>query len=234
MYRDWRGVLYPDGLPQRAWLPHYAESFPTVELNNSFYRLPERDQFARWAAETPDDFEFSVKVSRYLTHIRRLRDPAEPISRFIDHAEGLGAKLGPSLVQLPPNLQVDLDRLDDLLHRWPSRHPLAFEPRHPSWFCAQVRARLEHANVALCLTDRRGHRPEPRWATADWGYVRLHEGRAHPAPAYGRDALRSWRRRITALWPTGATVYVYFNNDHGGAAVVNARTMQRAASAARA
>jgi uncharacterized protein YecE (DUF72 family) len=104
---------------------------------------------------------------------------------------------------------------------------LAFEPRHPSWFCAAVRQRLEHANVALCLTDRRNHRPEPEWATADWGYVRLHEGRARPQPSYGREALRSWARRIDELWPTGTSVHVYFNNDPGGAAVRNARTMIR-------
>jgi uncharacterized protein YecE (DUF72 family) len=227
MYDDWRGRFYPKDLPRTRWLAHYAERHPCVELNNSFYRLPTRDRFERWAEQVPDEFVFAVKVSRYLSHIKRLVDPAEPVERFLDRAVGLGRHFGPSLLQLPPNLPRDDERLRAVLRCWPTRrHRLAIEFRHDSWFCAEVRDQLERAGVALCLTDRRSQRPEPAWATADWGYVRLHEGTASPWPSYGRRALRSWAERMRSLWPDG-DVWVFFNNDQRGAAIHDADTLTR-------
>src|ERR1700753_3701891 len=111
-YRDWRPQFYPAGLPQRAWLPHYAETFDVVEVDNAFYRLPEKDTFRRWHDDTPDGFTFAVKMSRYLTHVKRLKDPEEPVGRFLDRAAGLDGKLGPVLLQLPPTLKADADALD--------------------------------------------------------------------------------------------------------------------------
>jgi len=230
-YRDWRGGLYPDGLPQRAWLGHYAERFATVEVNNAFYRLPERPTFERWREQTPDGFVVAVKVSRYLTHVRRLRDPAEPVARLVDRAAGLGDRLGPYLLQLPPTLRAEPDRLDACLRAFPAGARVAVEPRHDSWWSDEVRALLERHSAALCWADRGGRPLTPLWRTAPWGYVRLHEGTASPRPSYGRSALASWLDRIDDAWPGArrADVFVYFNNDHGGAAVRNARTLVRMA-----
>jgi uncharacterized protein YecE (DUF72 family) len=221
-YRDWRGSVYPAGLPQRDWLAWYSARFATVEVNATFYRLPEAATFARWGATVPDDFVVATKMSRFLTHVRRLRDPAEPVARFFDRAAPLGPKLGPVLVQLPPDQQVEPGRLRALLEAWPPGRRMAFEPRHRSWFTPEVERVLADHGVALARTDRRGRRPEPAWVTADWGYVRLHEGTASPRPSYGDRALRSWIERISAGWPDGADVFVYFDNDPGGCAVRDA------------
>jgi uncharacterized protein YecE (DUF72 family) len=217
-YRDWRGRWYPAGVPQRLWLEHYAGHFGVVEINNAFYRLPERSTFARWRERTPAGFRFAVKMSRYLTHVKRLRDPAEPVARFLERADALGDKLGPVLLQLPPTLRADLAALDATLARFPARVRVAVEPRHPTWFTDECRALLERRNAALCWADRRGRPVAPLWVTADFGYLRLHEGRAHPWPRYGRAALESWARRLDAV----REGFVFFNNDPGGAAVTDA------------
>jgi uncharacterized protein YecE (DUF72 family) len=231
-YADWRGALYPEGVPKRAWLERYAGEFPTVEVNNAFYRLPERSVFARWRDETPDGFVVAVKVSRYLTHVRRLRDPDEPVARLLDRAAGLGDRLGPCLLQLPPTLRADVDRLEACLAAFPSGVRVAVEPRHDSWWSDDVRDVLERHDAALCWADRAGRPITPLWRTAGWGYVRLHEGTASPPPSYGRRALATWLDRVDGAWPraTGADVFVYFNNDLGGAAVRNARTLRRVAA----
>ncbi|KPI12793.1 protein of unknown function DUF72 [Actinobacteria bacterium OV450] len=231
-YRDWSGVLYPQGLPRRSWLEAYAEQFATVENNNAFYRLPSPEVFARWRERTPPDFVMAVKASRYLTHIKRLHDPVEPVHRLMTQAAALGDRLGPVLLQLPPTLRADPDALDACLACFPAGTRVAVEPRHASWWSAAVRGVLEDRGAALCWADR-GSRPvTPLWRTADWGYVRFHEGRAAPAPRYGRTALRSWTDRIAGTWPADAEVFAYFNNDHGGAAVVDARAFTRLVRAA--
>jgi uncharacterized protein YecE (DUF72 family) len=232
-YKDWRGRFYPTGLPQRRWLEHYAERFATVEINNAFYRLPERDTFVAWRRRTPDDFCVVVKVSRYLTHIKRLRDPAEPVARFVERATGLGDRLGPVLLQLPPSLRADAGALADTLSLFPREIRVAVEPRHPSWWTPKIRTVLEEHRAALCWADR-GSRPvTPLWRTTDFGYLRLHEGRARPWPRYGGTALRSWLDRLAAAygWADGSGVpaYVFFNNDPGGAAITDALAMAAAA-----
>lgn len=220
-YADWRGVLYPPDLPQRLWLERYGESFDTVENNNAFYRLPTWDTFAAWRDRTPPGFVMAVKASRFLTHVKRLKDPEEPVERLLGAAEGLGAKLGPILVQLPPTLRADPDRLARCLRGFPARIRVAVEPRHSSWWNTEVRDVLERSGAALCWTDRLGRPLTPLWRTADWGYVRFHEGAAHPWPSYGDQALRAWVRRIGETWGDDDS-FVYFNNDPGGAAVRNA------------
>jgi uncharacterized protein YecE (DUF72 family) len=221
-YRDWRGRLYPHGLPQRRWLEHYAQRFATVELNNAFYRLPERATFEAWQARTPAGFVVAVKASRYLTHIKRLRDPDEPVARLLDHARGLGPRLGPVLLQLPPSLRVDIPLLDRCLSCFPADIRVAVEPRHRSWWTPAVAETLTAHSAALCWADRRGRPVTPLWRTAGWGYLRMHEGVSTPRPRYGVRALRSWAQRIAGCWPDDADVYVYFNNDPGGAAVEDA------------
>lgn len=217
-YRDWRGRFYPEGLPQRLWLEHYAGHFPVVEVNNAFYRLPEKSTFEQWRERTPDGFRFAVKMSRYLTHVKRLRDPAEPVGRFLERADALGAKLGPVLLQLPPTLKADLGALDETLAQFPERVRVVVEPRHPTWFTGECRALLEKRGAALCWADRLGRPVTPLWVTAGFGYLRLHEGRANPRPRYGRTALQAWLRRLHAV----REGFVFFNNDHGGAAVTDA------------
>jgi uncharacterized protein YecE (DUF72 family) len=223
-YRDWRGVLYPPGLAQRGWLECYAARYGTVENNAAFYRLPSQETFAGWRARTPDGFVMAVKASRYLTHVRRLRDPAEPVERLLRAASGLGDRLGPVLLQLPPNLPADVRALDDCLREF-ARLPgtrVAVEFRHPSWWTEQARQALERHGAALCWADRLGVPVTPLWRTADWGYLRFHEGTAQPWPRYDERALRSWVLRTARAWPGDADVFAYFNNDQGGAALHDA------------
>jgi uncharacterized protein YecE (DUF72 family) len=225
-YRDWRGPVYPPGLPVGRWLESYAERFATVESNNAFYRLPERRTFEGWAERTPDDFVMAVKVSRYLTHINRLLAPAEPVERFVGRIRGLGPKLGPVLLQLPPQLRCDRDRLAATLDRFPADIRVAVEFRHESWFRDEIRELLIDRDAALCLADRRGVLGET-WRTADWTYLRFHEGRARPRPSYGRAALAQWAGRLAAGWSANEDCYVYFNNDPGAAAPRDAARFAR-------
>jgi uncharacterized protein YecE (DUF72 family) len=224
-YADWRGRFYPAGLPQRRWLEHLARTFPTVEVNSAFYRLPERTTFEGWAAQAPDDFVFAVKASRYLTHVRRLREPAEPVARFLDRARGLGGKLGPVLLQLPPNLRADADLLEATLAQFPAGVRVVVEPRHSSWWMPGIEGVLRAHGAALCWADRGGRPITPLWRTAEFGYLRMHAGRASPAPRYGVGSIDAWLQRLSPY--SGSDAYVYFNNDHGGAAVADAEVMVR-------
>ncbi len=198
-----------------------------MEANSAFYRLPQRDVFQRWAEQTPPGFLMAVKVSRYLTHIRRLAGPAEPVARFLDRAQGLGDRLGPVLLQLPPTLRADAGLLDATLREFPSAIRVVVEPRHDSWWHDEIRAVLSARGAALCWADREARPVTPLWRTADFGYLRMHEGRASPPPSYGDRAIDSWLQRLDREFSERQDVYVYFNNDHGGAAVRNALTMAR-------
>ncbi|SHN35939.1 DUF72 domain-containing protein [Cryptosporangium aurantiacum] len=227
-YRDWRERFYPTDVPQRSWLEYYATRFPTVEVNNAFYRLPEKSTFADWRARTPDGFVVTVKASRYLTHVKRLAEPEEPVARLMDRAAALGDRLGPVLLQLPPTLRADASVLDACLAAFPPSTRVAVEPRHESWWSTEVREVLEKHGAALCWADRLGRPVTPRWRTTDWGYLRLHEGRANPRPRYGRQALQTWADRLTHTYTAREDVYVYLNNDPGGAAIVDAEAIARA------
>jgi uncharacterized protein YecE (DUF72 family) len=226
-YRDWRERFYPKGVAQKRWLEHYADRFQTVESNNAFYMLPKPETFRAWAERTPDDFVMAVKVNRYITHIRRLRDTAEPSRRYLEHCRNLGAKLGPVLLQLPPNLKADVANLGATLDAL-AGPPLAVEFRHESWHTDETRAALEARNVALCLADRGAKPVTELWRTADWGYVRFHEGTATPHPCYGRTSLSTWAQRIADMWGPDGNVYVYFNNDPRCCAVRDAKVFARA------
>jgi uncharacterized protein YecE (DUF72 family) len=217
-YKDWRGAFYPPGVPQRRWLEHYAQQFATVENNGTFYRLPARETFASWRERVPEDFVFAVKASRYLTHVLRLRDPAQPVRRLLDAAAGLGDRLGPVLLQLPPDLRAAPDLLRECLRQFPPSVRVAVEPRHESWWTAEVRDVLGAADAALCWADRTGSAVTPLWRTAGWGYLRLHEGDGTPWPSYREATLRAWAERIIATWPADGDVFVYFNNDQNAAA----------------
>ena len=237
-YQDWRGSFYPAGVPGTRWLEQYATRFPTVENNGTFYRLAAPATFAGWASRTPDGFVMAVKASRYLTHIRRLRDPAEPVARLLAAAAGLRDRLGPVLLQLPPTMQAAPAVLDQCLHEFsaqartlamPANPRVCVEFRHQSWETPEVEAILTRHKAALCWSDRLGRPLGPLWRTADWGYLRFHEGAASPWPRYGARALRTWLDRVAEKWPPEADVFAYFNNDQHAAAPADAAALQAAA-----
>jgi uncharacterized protein YecE (DUF72 family) len=220
-YSSWKGTFYPQDVPQRAWLRYFAENFPTVEVNNSFYMLPKPSSFERWRDETPDAFVVTVKASRYITHIRRLRDCADSVATFWERARLLGPKLGPVLFQLPPRFAADVALLKAFVRILPDGIHPAFEFRDRSWEREDVYEVLDSAGAAFVLADRPGARV-PDVLTGGWSYVRFHQGRPGVAD-YPREKLRRWATRIVST-PSRRT-YVYFNNDPGGAAVRDALTL---------
>ena len=213
-YKHWKGDFYPAGLREAAWLDWYARSFDTVELNNSFYRLPEKHTFQGWHERSPPGFLFAVKASRYLTHLKKLKDPAEPLRRFFERAEGLGSKLGPVLYQLPPRWPADADRLRAFVRCLPKQHRHAIEFRDPTWYAARVLEVLESHGVALCLHDMHGSATW-RQRLGPFVYVRFH-GTTKYGGRYGDDDLGGWAEWIRAEHHAGRDVFAYFNNDVGG------------------
>ena len=200
--------------------------FETVELNVTFYRMPSETAFRAWARKAPDGFVFAVKASRYLTHVKRLVDPEEPVAFLVQRARLLGEHLGPILLQLPPDMPLDLSRLRATLDAFPAGLRIAVEPRHASWFVDGTRELLTAHGAALCWADRRGP-VTPLWRTAEWGYVRFHQGRASPRPCYGEASLATWATRIAETWGRSADAYAYFNNDHRACALRDAATFAR-------
>ena len=223
-YQHWKGRFYPERERESGWLVRYAEAFDTVEVNATFYRLPRRRAVAGWVERTPGEFTFAVKASRYLTHVKRLRDLPAGFARLEECLEPLRAaqKLGPILWQLPESFRRDDDRLAGALERLPEgRH--AFEFRHSSWFDEDVYALLRANRAALVVADRAGL-PEAPWVdTAGWWYLRLHHGRAGRRGNYSRGELERWAARLRRR---RGDAFVYFNNDWEGFAPENAATLR--------
>jgi uncharacterized protein YecE (DUF72 family) len=221
VYRHWRnGVFYPAGLPAREELGYYASRFRTVELNNPFYRLPTAEMFQRWRDSTPPDFQFAVKASRYISHVKRLRNVADELALFLDRADHLGPKLGPILFQLPPTQQLEPARLEDFLALLSKARRWVIEFRHPSWHTSEVYRLLTDHGVALCIPVGGGLHPD-RITTASFTYLRMHRGQ-EPGGGFTPDELVSWAAQIRALRGAGKEIYVYFNNDWGGYAIRDA------------
>jgi uncharacterized protein YecE (DUF72 family) len=226
-YAHWRdGVFYPPRCPARLWLEFYARHFDTVEVNATFYRLPTVKAVQGWVDQTPDNFVFAVKGSRYLTHIKRLTDLEGGLARFYERIEPLvrSPKLGPVLWQLPPTFRRDDERLARALERLPSgRH--CFEFRHPSWFADDVMRLLREEDVALVIGDRpQVHGFQTHELTTDWTFVRFHAGTRGRRGNYSETELREWAARISS-WPVEET-FLYFNNDWEGFAPRNATRLR--------
>lgn len=226
MYRHWRGDFYPEGRPVSDWFEHYASVFDTVEINNSFYRLPEAETFAAWARRAPGGFLFAVKASRFLTHLKKLKDPEEPLNRFFERARCLGKTLGPVLYQLPPRWPVDLARLETFVNALPRgvRHVIEF--RDPSWYRQDVLDVLERSGVSLCLHDMQGS-ATGRLRIGPCAYVRFH-GVTRYGGRYGDEELAPWAEWLAGEQQAGRDLFAYFNNDIGGHAprdAVRLRTM---------
>jgi uncharacterized protein YecE (DUF72 family) len=226
-YRHWRDVFYPRKVRQADWLAYYAERFSTVEINATFYRLPNPERFDEWAQTVPEGFTFAVKASQYLTHRKRLKDPQEPVATLLERARRLGGMLGPVLVQLPPNFKADAERLDAALAAFPDGVRVAVEPRHDSWWTDEVAGALAEHDAALVWADDGSQWQQPTWATAGWGYVRLHGGTGSPPSGYGRTRLQRVAGELAETWSARQPVYVYFNNDAHGCAVRDARMLAR-------
>jgi uncharacterized protein YecE (DUF72 family) len=225
-YRHWKGDFYPADLPTSRWFEHYAQTFDTVEINNSFYRLPPEETFARWAAQAPANFLYAVKASRFLTHMKKLKDPEEPLARFVVNALALGRHLGPILYQLPPRWSLDVERLERFLralHNLPRtldaaarvrfRHAIEF--RDPTWYDERVYTLLEQYGVALCLHDMQGSATGRR-VVGPFVYIRMHFGEQRYGGAYDERRIDEWSAWIAERAESGLNVYTYFNNDIGG------------------
>jgi len=224
-YEHWRGLYYPDELPRVKWLQFYAGQFNTVELNNSFYKLPSEKAFASWRESTPDSFIFAVKVSRFITHIKRLKNLGPAVENFLSRAVLLGDKLGPLLYQLPPNMKRNDELLRDFLSSLPPKYQHVVEFRNVSWIDEAVFDILRGYNIGLCVFDM----PDfscPLIATSDFAYIRFHGSEGLYSSCYSEEELSQWAKRIARLSETIKDSYIYFNNDADAFAVKNAITLE--------
>jgi uncharacterized protein YecE (DUF72 family) len=224
-YEHWRGLYYPKELPKPKWLSFYAQQFDTVELNSSFYRLPSEKAFNTWRESTPDDFVFAVKVSRFITHIKRLRNLDASVDNFLSRAAFLKEKLGPLLYQLPPSMKRKDELLQSFLSTLPSKNQHVVEFRHESWIDEAVFDILRRHNVGLCVFDMPGFGC-PLVATSDFDYIRFHGSEGLYSSSYSDEELTQWARRITRLGQSVKASYIYFNNDAEAFAVKNATTLR--------
>ncbi len=229
-YRHWIGRFYPEKTPASKMLDLYIRSFDTVELNNSFYKLPKVETFECWKRATPKDFLFAVKASRFITHNKKLKDPQNALDNFLPRAEVLGRKLGPILFQLPPRWRINLERLEEFLAMLPRYHRYTFEFREPSWETEETYALLRRYNAAYCIYQLAGYHT-PVHLTADWTYIRLHgpTGRKYQG-SYERKTLREWARRIVDWSHELKAIFVYFDNDDSGYAAHNALELKQLVS----
>lgn len=225
VYNHWREVFYPQGLAQTKWLEFYNRHFSTVELNNSFYRLPSEKIFAAWRERSSPDFVYAVKVSRLITHLKKLRNAEEALGNFLSRAQILGEKLGPLLYQLPPNMPRNDGVLEAFLGLLPRELRHVFEFRHESWFSEDVFALLIEHGAGFCTYDMPGL-TAPLVATADFAYLRFHGSTGLYGSGYTNAELAEWARRIGELGQSLKAVYIYFNNDAEGFAIRNARAMR--------
>ena len=229
-YKHWCGPYYEQKLPASKMLACYYKDFDTVEINNSFYRLPTEETFAKWREDTPRGFCFAVKGSRFITHMKKLKDPENALENLIPRAEALKEKLGPILFQLPPHWKINLERLETFLSALPRKHLYAFEFREPSWHHPETYALLRRFNAAFCMYELdRFQSPEP--ITADWTYIRLHGPGGKYQGRYSTAQLNAWAGKMRDWSRTLRVIYCYFDNDQAGYAVQNALELKRLVNA---
>jgi uncharacterized protein YecE (DUF72 family) len=224
-YKDWRGPFYPQDMPVKNWFAFYAQTFDTVEINNSFYRLPKPEVFAKWRDQAPPGFCYAVKASRYLTHNRKLNEPEAPLNLMIGNARHLEPHLGPLLYQLPPHWKLNRERLEYFLARLPSDLTHVLEFRDESWMTEEVLALLDAHGVAFCTHDMPGMKV-PRWASGKAAYVRFHGGVSKYRGRYLDSALQSWADWMIEQEKSGRDVWAYFNNDYDADAIQDALTLR--------
>ncbi len=224
-YKHWVGPFYPEGLRSEQMLGYYGGEFGAVEINNSFYRLPDHEILATWRDSTPDAFVFAYKASRYITHMKKLHNAGAALEKMVAGARVLGDKLGPILFQLPPKWRVDADRLEAFLRLIPEDLRTGFEFRDPSWFVADVYRLLRRHRAAFCIYELEGTR-SPNEVTADFVYVRLHGPDGTYKGSYSTQDLSGWAGAISSWVRTGKDVYCFFDNDDRGYAAANARELK--------
>jgi len=225
IYNHWREVFYPRDLPQSKWLEFYAGRFDTVEINNSFYRLPERKTFQAWHDQSPPGFTFALKASRFLTHMKKLKAPEEPLERMLGRTEALAEKHGPILYHLPPYWHVNIERLEHFLSLLPQNLRHVFEFRDPSWQIEPVYDLLRRCGAGYCIMSA-PDLPCHLITTTDFAYIRMHNGGDETEGCYTDDALAWWAGHIRNFLSQG-DVYIYFNNDYKGYAVENALKLRQ-------
>jgi uncharacterized protein YecE (DUF72 family) len=224
-YKHWRGIFYPEGLPQRCWFERYAEEFDTVEINNSFYRLPSPAAFDKWHDQAPPGFRYAVKANRYLTQAKKLNECEEPLQRMMTAVRHLGDRLGPMLYQLPPTLKCNLERLESFLRILPKDVTSVFEFRDKSWYVPETYALLDRYGASFCVHDMSSAASE-RIAVGPIAYVRFHGGVGKYRGRYPDETLLSWTDWILDQARQGRAVWCYFNNDIHGHAIDDARTLK--------
>ena len=225
VYRHWRGDFSPAGLKQKDEFAFYAARFDTAEINASFYRLPSETTVEAWRAKAPEGFVFAWKASRFLTHIKRLKDVEESLQLVLGRMAPLGDHFGPVLFQLPPSMKLDLERLESFLALLPPERRCTIEFRHPSWYVEEVYRALAGADASLCLSDHH-HAPAPFVTTASWVYVRGHGPGGHYWGDYPDETLADWAGHMRRWLDAGKDVYAYFDNDIGGAAPRDAERLR--------
>lgn len=225
VYRHWKGGFYPDGLPQKRWFEHYATNFDTVEINASFYRLPLPSTFTGWREKAPPGFRYTVKVNRFITHMKKLIACEAPLDDFIALARPLEDKLGPLLYQLPPSLHKDLERLEAFLRRLPADLEHVVEFRHRSWYDEEALALLNRYEVGFVTHDLVGLQ-SPRWASGRTAYVRFHGTRGKYRGRYSEAQIGEWAEWLIEQRSAGRSAWAYFNNDIGGDAIEDAQTLR--------
>lgn len=224
-YDFWRGRFYPEKLPKAKWLEFYTRHFFTLELNNTFYRLPSKEAFSKWYDSSPPDFTFAVKVSRFITHIKRLKNCDDEVNNFMSRVAILKEKLGPILYQLPPGLRRDDDRLISFLSILPPGLKHVIEFRHQSWLTEDVFDILRRHQAGFCVFDMPSL-TSPLVATADFAYIRFHGSDSLYSSCYTDEEMADWAKKIAQLAENLESVYIYFNNDIAGYALQNAETIR--------
>ncbi|MFL5901577.1 MAG: DUF72 domain-containing protein, partial [Solirubrobacterales bacterium] len=216
---------YPEGLPQKRWFARYAEEFDTVEINNSFYRLPSGDTFEKWRNQAPPGFCYAVKANRYLTQAKKLKECEEPLERMMTAVRRLGDRLGPMLYQLPPGMKRNLERLESFLKILPKDVTSVFEFRNADWYAPETYALLDRYGASFCVHDMPGSRTE-RIAVGPIAYVRFHGGEGKYWGRYSDEGLLGWTDWLLQQTRTGKSCWCYFNNDIHGHAIDDARTLK--------